>query len=58
MFCRACLDWSERRYCIAGFVGVELLRRCLGLEWLSLVGNARAVIMTPAGRVVLMTYSA
>ncbi len=24
IFCRACLDWSERRYHIAGFVGAEI----------------------------------
>src|ERR1019366_8176517 len=23
IFCRACLDWSERRYHVAGFVGAE-----------------------------------
>jgi len=32
IFCRACLDWSERRYHVAGFVGAEIWRRCLELE--------------------------
>src|ERR1035437_8727452 len=27
IFCRACLDWSERRYHVAGFVGAEIWRR-------------------------------
>jgi DNA-binding transcriptional ArsR family regulator len=31
IFCRACLDWSERRYHVAGFVGAEIWRRCLEL---------------------------
>ena len=33
IFCRPCLDWSERRYHIAGLVGSEILRRCLELNW-------------------------
>ena len=53
IFCRACLDWSERRYHIAGFVGAELLRRSFELEWLSRIRDTRAVIITPAGRVGL-----
>src|SRR5215472_13494315 len=27
LFCRPCLDWSERRYHIAGLVGAEIQRR-------------------------------
>ena len=50
MFCRACLDWSERRHHIAGLVGVELLRRCLALGWLARERNSRAVTVTAAGR--------
>lgn len=30
IFCRPCLDWSERRYHVAGLVGAEILRRCRG----------------------------
>ena len=29
IFCRPCLDWSERRYHIAGHV----VRRCTGVAW-------------------------
>jgi len=36
IFCRACLDWSERRYHVAGFVGAEIWRRCLELEHIPL----------------------
>ncbi len=50
IFCRACLDWSERRYHVAGFVGAEIWRRCLELGWLARRRDTRAVRVTPAGR--------
>jgi DNA-binding transcriptional ArsR family regulator len=50
IFCRACLDWSERRYHVAGFVGAEVWRRCLELGWLIRRRNTRAIGVTPAGR--------
>ena len=50
MFCRPCLDWSERRYHIAGQVGAEICRRCLELGWLARSRDSRAVRITPAGR--------
>src|SRR5262249_16684879 len=33
IFCRPCLDWSERRYHLAGRVGAEICSRCLALGW-------------------------
>jgi DNA-binding transcriptional ArsR family regulator len=50
IFCRACLDWSERRYHVAGLVGAEIWRRCLELGWLTRRHGTRAVGVTPAGR--------
>jgi DNA-binding transcriptional ArsR family regulator len=50
IFCRACLDWSERRYHVAGFVGAEIWRRCLELGWLARRRDTRALRVTPAGR--------
>lgn len=50
VYCRPCLDWSERRYHIAGHIGREILRRCLELEWLSRSRDHRAVTVTAAGR--------
>jgi DNA-binding transcriptional ArsR family regulator len=50
VFCRACLDWSERRYHVAGFVGAEIWRRCLELGWLTRRRDTRAVRVTAAGR--------
>ncbi len=49
IFCRACLDWSERRYHVAGWVGSEIWRRCLELGWLARQRDGRAVRVTPAG---------
>jgi len=50
IFCRACLDWSERRYHVAGFVGAEIWRRCLERGWLTQGRGTRAVQLTAAGR--------
>jgi hypothetical protein len=50
IFCRACLDWSERRYHVAGLVGAEIWRRCLELGWVTRQRDTRAVRVTPAGR--------
>jgi DNA-binding transcriptional ArsR family regulator len=50
IFCRACLDWSERRYHVAGLVGAEICRRSLELGWVRRTRQGRAVTLTPAGR--------
>jgi hypothetical protein len=50
IFCRPCLDWSERRYHVAGLVGAEILGRCLELDWLIRGRDTRAVRVTSAGR--------
>src|SRR5262249_41724719 len=42
VFCRPCLDWSERRYHLAGLVGAEIWRRCLELGWLRRQRDTRA----------------
>jgi DNA-binding transcriptional ArsR family regulator len=49
VFCRPCLDWSERRYHVAGLVGAEILRRCLDLGWLLRARDTRALRLTAAG---------
>jgi DNA-binding transcriptional ArsR family regulator len=46
IFCRPCLDWSERRY----HVGAEICRRCLDLGWLVRQRDTRALRLTAAGR--------
>ena len=50
IFCRPCIDWSERRYHVAGLVGAEICRRCLELGWLARDRDTRAIKITPAGR--------
>lgn len=47
--CRTCLDWSERRYHIAGRVGAALLSRTLELDWIARRPESRALRITPAG---------
>ncbi|MGV7032080.1 ArsR/SmtB family transcription factor [Methylobacterium symbioticum] len=50
LFCRPCLDWSERRPHLAGTLGAALCRRCEDLGWIARVRGSRAVSVTPAGR--------
>jgi DNA-binding transcriptional ArsR family regulator len=54
LFCRPCLDWSERRYHVAGLVGTEIWRRCLELRWLIRERDSRALRLTPAGKAGLL----
>ncbi len=48
-FAYQCLDWSERRYHLAGSLGAALTKRLFELEWLERLPNCRAVHITPAG---------
>jgi DNA-binding transcriptional ArsR family regulator len=50
MFCRPCLDWSERRYHLKGLVGARILDRLLELGWFKCVSNSRALQLTSSGR--------
>lgn len=50
VFCRPCLDWSERRYHLAGAVGAALLQRTLELKWVKRQDNTRALAITRAGQ--------
>jgi DNA-binding transcriptional ArsR family regulator len=54
IFCRPCLDWSERRYHIAGHVGAELWRRCVALGWVTKQRDTRAVQITKIGKLGLL----
>jgi DNA-binding transcriptional ArsR family regulator len=49
IFCRPCLDWSERRYHVAGHVGAEICRRCFELGWVQRQRDGRALRLTPIG---------
>jgi DNA-binding transcriptional ArsR family regulator len=50
VFCRPCLDWSERRPHIAGRLGAALACRCFELGWIARQRDTRAVAITEAGR--------
>jgi len=50
VFCRPCLDWSERRPHLAGRVGAALACRCFKLGWIARMRDTRAVAITQAGR--------
>ena len=49
VFCRPCLDWSERRPHLAGRVGAALACRCFELGWIARMRDSRAVSITTAG---------
>lgn len=47
--CRACLDWSERRWHIGGAIGAALATRCFELGWTERQPDSRAVTITRSG---------
>jgi DNA-binding transcriptional ArsR family regulator len=49
LFCRPCLDWSERRFHIAGFLGAELCHVCFERKWVRRLSGSRAVAVTSDG---------
>lgn len=53
VFCRPCLDWSERRPHIAGTVGAALLATALARGWMRRIDGSRIINVTPAGRRLL-----
>lgn len=48
-FAKPCLDWSERRYHLAGALGAAMLDSMLALDWIRKVKNSRAVIISSKG---------
>ena len=52
-FCRACLDWSERRHHLAGALGAALLARLVELGWAKRARDSRVVSLTPSGQQAL-----
>jgi DNA-binding transcriptional ArsR family regulator len=51
---RRCLDWTERRYHIAGPLGAALLHRFRELGWVTqAAGGTRAVKLSPRGAAAL-----
>jgi DNA-binding transcriptional ArsR family regulator len=50
LFCRPCVDWTERRPHIGGAVGAALASRLFDLRWIERVHNSRVLTITSAGR--------
>ncbi|KAJ54551.1 ArsR family transcriptional regulator [Actibacterium mucosum KCTC 23349] len=48
--CRACLDWSERRYHLAGSLGAALLQRVLDEGWAIRAPDSRVVTFREGGQ--------
>jgi DNA-binding transcriptional ArsR family regulator len=48
--CRPCLDWSERRFHIAGRLGAAICRHSLERRWVRRLMDTRAVEVTATGR--------
>ena len=49
VFCRACLDWSERRHHLAGALGAALLARIQEFGWAKKGKASRIVLFTVPG---------
>jgi DNA-binding transcriptional ArsR family regulator len=50
IFCKPCLDWSERRPHIGGALGVAIANRCFELGWIERQRDSRALRITRKGR--------
>lgn len=49
IFCKPCLDWSERRPHLGGAVGAGIAAHCFDLGWIDRVRDSRAICITPEG---------
>src|SRR5262245_57446295 len=52
-YCRACLDWTERRHHISGAVGAALAEAFLTRRLVARIPDSRALSVTPLGRKTL-----
>jgi DNA-binding transcriptional ArsR family regulator len=51
--CKPCLDWSERRYHLAGALGAALFARAVRLGWLKAAKDSRVVSLSMNGKTPL-----
>jgi DNA-binding transcriptional ArsR family regulator len=49
VLCRPCLDWTERRFHLAGGMGVALARHAFNRGWLARKDKSRVVVVTECG---------
>lgn len=54
--CCPCLDWSERKYHLGGYLGASLLEFLESHHWIERVPGYREVVMTPKGHQELNRY--
>jgi DNA-binding transcriptional ArsR family regulator len=52
-FLRPCLDWSERRYHMAGSLAAAMLDKLLADDWMRKTKHSRALIVTGKGEKLL-----
>jgi DNA-binding transcriptional ArsR family regulator len=50
---KPCLDWTERRYHLAGPIGVAFFHRLVELKWIADIRRSRAMRLTSTGAVEL-----
>ena len=50
IFCKPCLDWSERRPHLAGRIGALLRDHCFEQNWVRRIDDGRALTITPKGQ--------
>jgi DNA-binding transcriptional ArsR family regulator len=50
VFCKPCLDWTERRYHMAGAVGASFCAHCVSAGWVRRLRDNRAVEVSAEGR--------
>jgi DNA-binding transcriptional ArsR family regulator len=50
IFCRPCLDWTERRPHLGGSIGAALAQRCFDLGWVARTRDSRALAVTRSGQ--------
>jgi DNA-binding transcriptional ArsR family regulator len=53
-FSRKCLDWSERKYHLAGALGKAIVNRFYELNWVEPLTGSRAVKVTALGKAELL----
>jgi len=54
--CRPCLDWSERRFHVAGKLGARICAHCLEQRWLLRKQGTRALEITAKGHAALRSW--
>lgn len=50
IYCRPCLDWTERRFHLAGAIGAALAQHCLELGWVEHLPGSRALKLSRSGQ--------